>query len=97
MAELQKLIENARTHWVIRKFESLKLLDEWRLPGNISHREMEELLKRLASRHLTDEEVIYSSLRSNSRDKIDLLERIGNDPEIQVGQNPYYVASREQS
>lgn len=49
--------------WIISKYDSLELLQEWRIPGNISAGQIEELLKRLASRDLTEMEVINSSLR----------------------------------
>ncbi len=52
--------------WIISKYDSLELLQEWRIPGNISAGQIEELLKRLASRDLTEMEVINSSLRKNS-------------------------------
>ncbi|MGH0003510.1 hypothetical protein ACQU0X_25830 [Pseudovibrio ascidiaceicola] len=82
--------------WIISKYDSLELLQEWRIPGNISAGQIEELLKRLASRDLTEMEVINSSLRKNSRDRINLLDRKGTGPEMHVGENPYYLAHREQ-
>ncbi len=78
--------------WRIQKFESFAEQDHWDLPGNLSPQEVTEILRRLAARYLTEEEVISSSLRASHKSKTDLLERVGSGPDIHIGDNPFYLA-----
>lgn len=87
--------------WIIRGYDGTVKLFEFIAPGNLSQREVEMMLSRLAARDLTPEEVIDSSKRRNHRGSKRLLEARtdwrGAAFTISVGENPYYVASKDSS
>ena len=67
--------------------------------GSLSEREMINLLKRLASKHLTEDEIVAASIRANAPGHAPLLEnRVRTSDKgaqsyaITVGSNPHYTA-----
>ena len=61
--------------WVIRGYDGLEEVFKRTLPvGYLPDKEMIVLLKRLASRHLDDYEVVSSSLRKSSKGYAPYLE-----------------------
>lgn len=81
--------------WRIEGFDGTTKVFETSVPvHHLSQKQAEEALIRLASRHLTDDEIVASSL--NRRGKgISLLEihRDGQSSNnISCGENPHYVA-----
>ena len=50
------------------------------------------MLQRLVARHLTEREIVNSSLRANHKAYTPHLARIGSGPPICVGSNPRYTA-----
>jgi hypothetical protein len=69
-------------------------------PGILSAEEIATMLQRLASRHLTDSEIVAASLRRKSKGYSSLLDpRIDKAAEkgvtVTVGSDPYYVAIQE--
>ncbi|CAN7504600.1 hypothetical protein [Pararhizobium sp. LjRoot238] len=57
--------------------------------------EIEEVLRRLVSRDLTEIEIINASLRRNDTRRATHLDRIGTRRPIHFGENPYYIAAFE--
>jgi hypothetical protein len=54
-------------HWVVRGYDGLEQTFERAMPeGLLSEAEMKVLLQRLACRHLSDDEVVSSSLRKSA-------------------------------
>jgi hypothetical protein len=87
-----------RTRWEIRGYRSTHLIYQTNLPiGTLSEREMVCLLQRLACKHLSFEDIAASSMRRRSKRYSQALEpRIEASAErfvIEVGHNPYFVAS----
>jgi hypothetical protein len=62
------------------------------LPGHLSEPEIIITLQRLASKHLTEREIVNSSRRKNDPSRNSLLDRIGSGNPILVGGNPHYSA-----
>ena len=87
--------------WIITGYDGTdKLMKFSILFGMTSEGQIVALLQRLASRHLTPEEVVAASYRKGSVGYSPLLEPlISPRPRrtIQVGSNPYYVAAIWQS
>jgi len=64
-----------RRVWKIRGYEDERQVFEQAIPaGSLTDQEMVALLQRLASRHLSDGEVIASSLNKNTRGHAPYLE-----------------------
>jgi hypothetical protein len=80
--------------WHIEGWDSTKLIFERDVPGNMSEGEIETILQRLVARHLTPDEIVDASLRKNAHNRSSLLDRIGQGRPIHFGENPYYVANR---
>lgn len=84
--------------WVVRGYDSNEQLWEERLPyACLSHKEMKELLQRLACQNLNHEEIICASMRRNHADYSSLL-RISEDTSggrchLTTTSNPYYIAA----
>ncbi len=59
-----------RRFWQISGYDGLAKIYERRLPwGSLSEAEVTEMLRRLQCRHLSDDEIIDSSLRKNAPGK----------------------------
>jgi hypothetical protein len=54
-------------HWRIEGIEGTTTFYEAVLPGNLNDDEITTIIQRLASRHLTEDEIIGASLRKNRR------------------------------
>jgi len=83
--------------WMLRGYESNEQLWEEQLPyGCLSHREMKELLRRLACQHLNHEDIISASMRRNRADHRPLLQisedSSGGRCQLMTTSNPYYIA-----
>jgi len=83
--------------WVIVGYDSTKQVYERRLPeGSLSEAEVITMLQRLASRHLTDDEVVSASLRKNAsahRSDFEVLRNGGGRYALMTTGNPHYIAS----
>jgi hypothetical protein len=83
--------------WVITGFESSASVYDHRLPiDSLSESEVLTLLQRLASRHLTPEEIISASLRKGAPGYSSLLEPVpdhGGRYAVSVGNICRYTAS----
>lgn len=96
-------INSPKRFWKIEGYDSTRLLFQNVLPlGYLSEGQMMSLLQRLASKHLTEDEIVAASQRPNSKGYAPLLEpHTDHDPSsrytISVGVNPYYLASVWQS
>lgn len=82
-------------HWRIEGFDGTKLIFESDIPRYLlSEKQIEELLRRLVSRHLTENEVVGASL--NRKAKRTALLDIRHSPQrplvISCGNNPHYAA-----
>ena len=78
--------------WVIEGYDGTERIAYLELP-RISNTEVAELLKRLASRHLSVGEIVASSLRRGMRVRATLLDESSTPTTITVGQNPHYIAT----
>ncbi|MBJ7319787.1 MAG: hypothetical protein JHC96_13400 [Brevundimonas sp.] len=87
--------------WRIVGYDGLKMTYERKLPfGSLSDGEMVEILRRLQARHLTEDEIVDSSLRKNARGRRDHLEVTINKHDVDdryalmtTNSSWYYVAS----
>jgi hypothetical protein len=69
-----------RRQWKITGYDGAKTVFEHFIPeGSLSEPEMETLLQRLAARHLSEKEVVASSLRKNSA---------GYRHDLEISKNP---------
>ncbi len=69
----------AQKVWKIRGYAGLELIFEQSIAaGSLSEQEITALLQRLASRHLSDNEVVSASLRKNARGYAPHLEVLPN-------------------
>lgn len=87
-------------HWRINGYEGLTVVFQRKIPtGQFSDKEVVTLLQRLAARHLTDNEIVLSSLRRNSSDYVCHLEIQKNTdrrrrPVLRtVGSDYHYIAT----
>lgn len=64
-----------------------------RLPGNMSEAEVAEILKRLVSHHLSEEEIVLSSLRRGQKYRRTFLDPIPGN-KLCYGENPWFVGER---
>ena len=83
--------------WLLQCRDSLNLRFSVKLPSGLTEREVEELLKRLAARDLTPQEVISGSLRKNMKAYLPALQ-VRREPRkrvvLSIGTSPEYVASQ---
>lgn len=82
--------------WCIRRYDGLNEICRHEIPyRHLSERQLVEVLKRLASRHLTEREVIASSLNGHAKSETRLLcvRRDGNSESFTCGSDPYYTAT----
>ncbi len=78
--------------WQFKRFDGMHEEVIGRLPGNLSETEIIRVLQRLYSRELSHSEVLDASRRSNDPAYSPLLQLIGRQPALQVGENPFYTA-----
>ena len=78
--------------WQIRGWDGLDVIFECEMPGQMSEPEISVTLQRLVSRHLSECEVVSSSLRKNHPSYRKFLKRVGSGSPITYGENPYYTA-----
>jgi hypothetical protein len=78
--------------WRIRGHNGQTLVFDDEMPGNMTEAEICRTLERLASRHLTDKEVVEASLRPGHPRYNRLLERSGAGEPISYGHNVVYTA-----
>lgn len=88
--------------WKIRGYQGLALTFELEIPENsLSEAEVENLLQRLQSRHLSDVEVVSSSLRRSASDYQSHLEVGRNRGRpfglMTSGSDNHYIATIEDS
>lgn len=85
--------------WLISGFESTESVYKHRIPlGFLSEAEVLLLLQRLASRHLSPDEVVSSSLREDAPGYTPLLEPMadrGGKYILRVGNDQWYTATVE--
>ena len=79
--------------WRIEGYDSIELIFERDVPGNLSESEVLAMLQRLAARHLSPDEIVSASLRRGAKNRSELLDPIGRKDSLHVGQNPYYIAT----
>lgn len=84
--------------WRIRRYNGRKVEYERCIPyENLTIAEIGEVLKRLASRHLSDDEIVAASLRRFDSEHANFLElghsEHSNLCSITVGMNPFLEAS----
>ena len=91
--------KSSKQVWRIEGFASLDCFYERTIPlGYLSEHKMCELLKKLAARHLSEDETVDASLSIRFKGRPQLLEPKTESAQakrfnIVVGDNPYYVAS----
>jgi hypothetical protein len=87
------------TTWRIAGYDGTTPIFEATVPGHLAPMELTKLLQRLASKHLSEADIVAASLRKNSKGYSPVLE-----PQIEalqsrclvtVGNNPFYVASKQ--
>ena len=81
--------------WVITKFDSLKPVASWSLPGGLEDSEIEEIMRRLVATDLNADEVISASRPVGDPQRASHLDRIGKQRPIAFGNNPHYSAVQE--
>lgn len=85
-------------HWKIQGVEGLKVFYEATIPfRHMTENQIEVMLQRLASRHLTPDEIIACSTRRNSEGHRDLLV-VKNETKpgrvlLYTTLDPYYLAT----
>lgn len=86
----------ATRYWRIEGFDGTNLIFESDIPHYLlSEKQIEELLKRLVSRHLTEHEVVGASLNRKTKKRTALLDlRHSTQPPLVIscGDNPHYAA-----
>ncbi len=80
------------TKWILAKHEGTIETEQWELPGQLPEAEVEEIVRRLVCRSLSEDEIIRSSLPSDDLKKYILLDRNEDPAIIHMGENPYYIA-----
>ena len=82
--------------WCIRGYDGLEEFYNCKIPyTHISEKQLKEVLKRLVARHLTEQEIITSSLNKRVKSKTQLLEiqEDSKNGHLMCGSNPYYTAT----
>jgi hypothetical protein len=79
-------------NWKLTKFESAIETGTWELPAELDEAQVEEIVRRLVCRSLSEDEVINSSLPDGNSKKYVLLDRNEDPAVIHMGKNPYYIA-----
>jgi len=81
--------------WRIEGFDGTELIFEKDVPLHLlSDRQIEEVLRRLVSRHLSENDVIGASLNRKTKRTPFLDVRRSAQPPIMIscGENPHYIA-----
>jgi hypothetical protein len=78
--------------WNIREYDSDRETYSKILPGYISEREITRILRHLAARHLSCDEIVRSNLRRNMIDRLNLLEVRREGGTLSLGENPFIIA-----
>ena len=81
--------------WRIEGFDGTELIFRSDVPSHLlSDRQVEELLRRLVSRHLSEEEVVGASLNRKTKHTMLLDVRRSAKPPVTIscGENPFYTA-----
>lgn len=80
--------------WKIEEYDGLQLIGSHTVPGNLTPKEMSQILKQLAARNLNAEEIIGANLRAKMRGKTTILEINNCNGVLQVGENPFLTAQK---
>jgi hypothetical protein len=80
--------------WKVEEYDGLELIESHTVPGNLTPKEMSQILIQLAARHLTAEEIISANLRAKMRGKTTILEVNNCNGVLQVGENPFLTAQK---
>ena len=86
--------------WRIESFSGTLKLFETEIPAKFAGRkQMKELLNRLASRTLTENEIIHASVRNTKlhTSLLEILEESKPSLTLTCGIDPYYIARITQS
>lgn len=81
--------------WRIEGFDGTELIFGTHIPSHLlSDNQVEELLRRLVSRHLSEEEVVGASLnrKTNRTTLLDVRRSAQLPVVISCGENPFYTA-----
>ncbi len=86
--------------WVIRGYDGVEQIFEHPVPGpELSELAVTTILQRLASRHLTHDEIVAASLphgHAHAAGPLDITrEGTGHGRRLSTIGNPYYVAQSE--
>jgi hypothetical protein len=81
--------------WQVTGYKSDKKLWSKTVSGRLSDAQMLALLQRLVCMHLSEDEIISSSLQSNDPKRTAHLDRVGGGAPLCVGSNPYYTAVKK--
>jgi len=82
-------------HWRIEGFDGLDKIFETEVPWHLlSEKQVEELLRRLVCRHLSDDEIVGASLNQKAKRSSLLDVRRSMQPPhvITCGASPHYLA-----
>lgn len=85
--------------WRVQGYDSQTLIFERLLPyGALSENQVINLMQRLLSKHLDDDDLVAASMRRNSNQYMPTLEPHrdygpGRRSTIMIGQNPHFVAA----
>ncbi|EHS52618.1 hypothetical protein PDO_1378 [Rhizobium sp. PDO1-076] len=87
--------------WTLVKNEGSIEVCQWELPGELTEPQVEEIVRRMVCKVLSDDEIIISSLPLGDPKRYILLDRnedpglirMGENPSIHMGENPFYVAT----
>jgi len=81
--------------WRIEGFDGTDLIFETEVPSHLlSDRQVEELLRRLVSRHLSENEVVSASVNRKAKRTplLDVTRSVQPPIMISCGANPHYIA-----
>lgn len=78
--------------WVLTKHEGSIEAAQWELPGEMEEAQVEEIVRRMVCRTLSEDEIINSSLSPSDPKRYVLLDKIEDPTIIQMGENPFYIA-----
>ena len=82
--------------WKIEGYDSTRKIFEQTVDGAVSQQEVATILQRLACKHLTENEIVGSSLHKNRQDYLAHLEPHFDNAQrrhhVMVGDNPHYIA-----
>jgi hypothetical protein len=81
--------------WTLVKYEASIEVSRWELPGDMTEPQVEEIVRRLVCRHLTEDDIVSSSLATDDPKRYILLDRVEDPTIIQMGTNPYFIARLE--